>query len=125
MTPATTNQEVGQFTVSTNLQQPEVEKSTMTEADNEAIQKAVKQLEEKRKSAIKKYGDVPVIYTPTKAMTRPPADPGLLHFIENSMTMDEVLNYVKKGIAEYKTATPKTIKRWKKAAEKRIEELSK
>ena len=72
---------------------------------------------------ITKYGKVPVVYMPTRAMVRPRQDPGLTHLILNAMTVQEVLNLVKKGCNDYKNVSDKTVRKWKKAAEKRIEEL--
>ncbi len=72
---------------------------------------------------IKKYGKVPVVYAPTRAMMKPPQDPGLTQLISNAMTVQEVINLVKKGCTDYKNVSNKTVKKWKKAAEKRIEEL--
>lgn len=72
-----------------------------------------------------KYGNVPIQYRPTKAMLRKPADPGLLTLIANAMSENEVNNLVEKGKKDYKDAHPSTIKKWEKAANKRISQLSK
>lgn len=73
-----------------------------------------------------KYGKTPVIYMPTKSMWKAmyrSQEPGLLHFIVNAMTVQEVNNLLKKGKEDYKDAQPKTIRKWEQAAAKRIAEL--
>ena len=72
---------------------------------------------------IKKYGKVPVVYMPTRAMLRPSPHPGLLHFINNATTVKEVENMLARG-NEYKDASAGTIRRWQKAAKKRIAQLT-
>ena len=71
-----------------------------------------------------KYGKVPIVYVPTRSMLKKPQDPGLLHFIENATTVQEVNNLLEKGRLDYKNAQAKTIKKWEKAAAKRIAEIS-
>lgn len=83
---------------------------------------------EEKKSAVKeilKYGDVPIVYSPSKYMLKPPEEPGLSNLIENAMTEKEVNNLLTKGQLDYKKASAKTIRRWKKIAAKRIAELTK
>ena len=70
-----------------------------------------------------KYKNVPVYYVPTRAMYRPPAPPGLLQFIEQAMTVQEVNNLLAKGKSDYKNARQKTIRKWELAAERRLQEL--
>jgi hypothetical protein len=72
-----------------------------------------------------KYGKVPVSYRPTREMLRKPATPGLLTLIANATTETEVNNLVEKGKLDYKDAHPSTVRRWEKAAKKRIAQLSK
>jgi len=83
-------------------------------ADNEEIAKEVV-----------KYGNVPVVYRPTKAMLKKPPEPGLLTLIENATSINEVKNLLTKGKLDYKNASKKTIVRWEKTAERVIAELSK
>ena len=71
-----------------------------------------------------KYGKVPVVYGPTRAMLRKPQEPGLRTLIENAMTVKEVNNLLNKGKVDYKNASSKTIKKWETAANKRISELT-
>lgn len=76
---------------------------------------------------VTKYGKTPVIYAPTKAMWKSMyrvQDPGLLHFIANALTVDEVNNYLKLGKEKYHNASKKTIRKWDEAATKRIAELT-
>lgn len=70
-----------------------------------------------------KYGKVPVTYLPTRSMLRRPANPGLLSFIQNATTEQEVTNLLLKGKTDYQNASTKTIKKWEKAATKRIAQL--
>jgi hypothetical protein len=72
-----------------------------------------------------KYGKVPVVYVPHKAALKQSQDPGLSTLIENAMTIQEVKNLLEKGKLDYKDAQPKTIRRWERAANRRIAELSK
>jgi len=83
---------------------------------------------EDKKIAVKeilKYGDVPIIYSPTKYMLKPPEEPGLSNLIQNAMTEKEVNNLLIKGQLDYKKASPKTIRQWQKIAARRIVELTK
>ncbi len=83
---------------------------------------------EDKKKAVKeivKYGKVPIIYVPTKSMLKKLPDPGLATLIENAMTKQEVNNLLKKGELDYKNVSLKTVKKWRKTAQKRIDELSK
>jgi hypothetical protein len=111
-----------QTNIDPSLSKPATEPAEQIAAEAKEV---AKKLTEKQKEAIKKYGDVPVIYQPTKSMLRPPADPGLTTLIENAMTVNEVKNLLKKGETDYKNAKPKTVKWWRKVAEKRIGELTK
>ena len=72
-----------------------------------------------------KYGRVPVNYKPTREMLKKPAEPGLLTLIANATTEMEVNNLVEKGKLDYKSASPGTIKKWEKAAKKRIAQFGK
>ena len=72
-----------------------------------------------------KYGKVPVNYRPTREMLKKPAEPGLLTLIANATTEMEVNNLVEKGKLDYKGVHPSTVKKWEKAAKKRIEQLGK
>jgi len=74
---------------------------------------------------ILKYKDVPLIYGPTKSMLKKPSEPGLLNFIYNATSKQEVLNLLKKGELDYKTASNRTRKKWKNLAEKKLSELNK
>lgn len=71
---------------------------------------------------VNKY-KVPVYYAPTRAMIKPVPTPGLLQFIEQAMTEREVNNLLEKGKQEYKTVSPKTVRKWEQAAVKRIAEI--
>jgi len=72
-----------------------------------------------------KYGKVPVNYRPTREMLRKPAEPGLLTLIANATTEMEVNNLVEKGKLDYKGVHPSTIRKWEKAAKKRITQFGK
>jgi hypothetical protein len=72
---------------------------------------------------VTKYGKVPIVYRPTRSMTRPPATKGVLEFISEATTVDEVNNLVSKGLSNYKNVSDKTIRKWKKAAEMRLEKI--
>ena len=72
-----------------------------------------------------KYGRVPVTYRPTKSMLKKPATPGLLTLIDNATTETEVNNLVEKGKLDYKGVHPSTIRKWEKAAKKKIMQFSK
>jgi hypothetical protein len=76
---------------------------------------------------VTKYGNTPVIYLPRRSIRKDKQrqDPGLSALIENAMTVQEVTNLLTKGKSDYKYAQPKTIKRWERAAQKRIVELNK
>ena len=74
---------------------------------------------------IRKYGKIPVIYGPTKSMVRKPAEPGLKNFICQATTVDEVNNLLERGKTQYKNASSGTVRKWEKAAIKRIAQLSK
>ena len=83
---------------------------------------------EEKKAAVKeilKYGDVPILYLPHKDSLKPLMEPGLSTLIENAMTEQEVNNLLKKGELDYKNVSSKTLKKWKKLAIKRINELKK
>jgi hypothetical protein len=83
---------------------------------------------EEKKAAVKeimKYGNTPIVYVPHKVALKPVADPGLSTLIENAMSVQEVKNLLTKGELDYKLASSKTLKRWKKKADKRIAELNK
>jgi hypothetical protein len=71
-----------------------------------------------------KYGKVPVNYRPTKEMLRKPAEPGLLTLIANATTEREVNNLVEKGKSGYENVHQSTVRKWEKAAKKRISQLS-
>lgn len=73
---------------------------------------------------ILKYGHVPVYYVPSKSMLKKPAEPGLIQLIGNAMTTKEVTNLLKNGKDKYKNAAAGTTRKWEKAADKRIAELS-
>ncbi len=73
---------------------------------------------------ILKYGSVPVRYVPTRAMLRKPQEPGLIQLIGNAMTEKEVINLLKNGKDKYKNASAGTIRKWDKASDRRIAELS-
>ena len=83
-------------------------------ADNPAVVKEVL-----------KYGKVPVAYGPTKNMLKKPATPGLMTLIANAMTDQEVNNLLEKGRLDYKNVSSGTVRKWEKAAKKRIEQLNK
>lgn len=89
-------------------------------ARTEAVQKKV----EAAKKALK-YGKTPVVYIPTKGMVAPVPTPGLGNLIQQATSVKEVNNLLQKGKTEYKKATPDTIRKWEKAAQSRIAELSK
>ena len=72
----------------------------------------------------KKYKNVPVVYFRSKNADKVPI-PGLSHFIKNASSVEEVNSLLKNGIETYKTVSNKTVKMWKKTAEKRISELNK
>lgn len=72
-----------------------------------------------------KYGKVPINYGPTKEMLKRPAEPGLLTLIANATTEMEISNLVEKGKLNYKNVHPSTIRKWEKAAKKRITQLGK
>ena len=72
---------------------------------------------EEKKSAVKeilKYGDVPIVYSPSKYMLKPPEEPGLSNLIENAMTEKEVNNLLTKGQLDYKKASCKNNKKVEK-----------
>jgi len=50
--------------------------------------------------------------------------PGLMDLISEAMSEEEVKNLVARGLAEYKNASPKTIRRWDKVAKRRISQLN-
>jgi hypothetical protein len=50
--------------------------------------------------------------------------PGLMDLIAQAMSIEEIKNLVAKGKSEYKNASPKTIHRWDRVAERRILELN-
>jgi hypothetical protein len=81
-----------------------------------------RELNNNQKEAIAKYGNVPVIYGPTKRMIQPPAEPGLTQLIKNAMSENEVNNLLKTG-ENYKNVSVKTLKKWEKIAQQRISEL--
>ena len=72
---------------------------------------------------VTKYGKVPVTYKPTRSMTRPPQTKGIMELIGNATTVDEVNNLVARGLSNYKDVSDKTIRKWKKAAEVRLEQI--
>ncbi len=72
---------------------------------------------------IKKYDKTPVVYFPTRSMMRPAANPGLLNYIRKASSVEEVEKLVKR-IPKFEYAQDSTIRKWNKAAEKRIRELS-
>lgn len=74
---------------------------------------------------VRKYGNVPVYYVPTRSMRRPPAEPGLRTLIENATSVTEVTNLLSKGKSDYKNAQAKTVRKWEDVAKKRIAELTK
>jgi hypothetical protein len=49
--------------------------------------------------------------------------PGLIDIISQSMSETEIKNTIAKGKAEYKYASPKTIRRWGYVAKRRMREL--
>ena len=71
---------------------------------------------------IRKYGKVPVVYMPTKAMMRPAPTPGLLDFIRKAKTVEEVNNLLSRT-SKFENAHPGTVRKWNKAAKSRISEL--
>lgn len=73
---------------------------------------------------ILKYGHVPVRYVPTRSMLKKPREPGLIQLIGNAMTVKEVTNLLKNGREKYKNASAGTIRKWNKASDRRIAELS-
>ena len=72
---------------------------------------------------VTKYGRVPVVYKPIRSMTRPPQSKGIMELIGNATTADEVNNLVGRGLSNYKNASDKTVKKWKKVAEFRLEQI--
>ncbi len=74
-------------------------------------------------SEMRKYGNTPVYYGPTRSMLKPLAKKGLLDKIKESNNADEIEALIAKGIAEYKNVSPKTVKHWKKAGAARIAQL--
>jgi hypothetical protein len=74
---------------------------------------------------LKRYGNTPVIYGPTRSMVRPPAKEGLINTILQSNNVDEIQAIVTKATTEYVNASPKTIRRWNKVAQTRIRQLQK
>lgn len=108
---------------------PELKAPTKTEADLVSKIAAANELAKNPEVVreMTKYGKVPVVYMPKrsilKSMMKQEQVYGLVHFISNSLTVQEVTNHLNRGKSEYKDASPKTIKRWEKAAEKRIAEL--
>ncbi len=70
-----------------------------------------------------KYGNVPVVYMPTRAMMRPSLTPGLLEFIRKAKTVKEVESLLKRSV-KFEHASPKTIRKWEKAAAIRTIELN-
>lgn len=71
-----------------------------------------------------KYGNVPVLYGPTKSMLRKPKEPGLIHLIENANTIKEIQNLLKNGKEKYKNVSTGTIKKWEISSQRRILELN-
>lgn len=71
-----------------------------------------------------KYGNVPVYYVPTKSMLKKPQEPGLIHLIANAMTITEINNLLKNGKEKYKNVSTGTIRKWEKAAKRRLENLN-
>jgi len=70
-----------------------------------------------------KYGRVPVVHKPTRSMIRPAPAKGIMELIGNATTVDEVNNLVARGLSNYKDVSDKTIRKWKKAAEVRLEQI--
>lgn len=70
-----------------------------------------------------KYGNTPVVYMPTRAMVRPAPSPGLLDFIRRAKTVKEVENLLTRG-PKFENVHPGTVRKWEKAAKKRIAELT-
>jgi hypothetical protein len=69
------------------------------------------------------YGKTPVVYAPTRSMMRPPSAPGLLDYIRKANTVEEVEKLLKR-IPKFEHAAIGTIRKWNKAADKRISELN-
>lgn len=93
----------------------------------EQLGTAVENVDEKAakiRENIRKYGRVPVIYGPTKAMAKPSAKEGLIQLILKSGNRDEIEAIVTKATAEYKNAHPSTIRKWNRVAQDRIKQLS-
>jgi len=99
----------------------------LTESDVVTRMSAASQLAENPEivKEVLKYGKVPVNYKPTREMLRKPAEPGLLTLIANATTEMEVNNLVEKGKLDYKGVHPGTIRKWEKAAKKRITQFGK
>lgn len=72
---------------------------------------------------VTKYGRVPVVYKPIRSMRRPAPAKGIMELIGNATTVDEVNNLVARGLSNYKDVSDKTIRKWKKAAEVRLEQI--
>jgi hypothetical protein len=97
----------------------------MNDNQNTQFVSDVNKFSEETAKEVKTYRKVPVVYIPHKASLRPLPNPGLATLIENAMSVQEVTNLVKKGVSDYKNVSAKTLRKWKKVAEKRITELSK
>jgi len=83
---------------------------------------------EEKKTAVReimKYGDTPIIRTTHVGSLKSVPDPGLSNLIENAMTENEVQNLLKKGMLDYKNVSSKTVRKWQKIAQNRINELKK
>lgn len=70
-----------------------------------------------------KYGRVPIVYRPFRSMRRPAPAKGIMELIGNATTVDEVNNLVARGLSNYKDVSDKTIRKWKKAASVRLEQI--
>jgi len=82
---------------------------------------------EEKKAAVKeimKYGNTPIMYAPHEGAFKPTPEPGLSNLIENAMTKQEVNNLLIKGESDYKNVSPKTVRKWRKVASKRLTELT-
>jgi len=98
---------------------------TLTPASQTQFVSDVNKFGEQTDQETATYKKVPVVYLPHKASFKPLPTPGLSSLIENAMSVEEVMKLVKTGVNDYKNASAKTLRKWKKIAEKRIEELNK